>query len=149
MTGHNEHPWSRRLFLQQGVTLASLAATTPLFIEQSARGVMLPLGSMVSSQAGVPEDRVLVVVQLGGGNDGLNTVVPYGSADYYRLRPQLGIAAPGRNNGALAIDGADGIGLNPAMSGFKELMDEGVASIIQVVPKRCSPRRGQIHRTGS
>lgn len=133
MTTHHEHPWSRRLFLQQGVTLASLAATTPLFIEQSARGVMLPVGSMVSSQAGVPEDRVLVVVQLGGGNDGLNTVVPYGSADYYRLRPQLGIAAPGRSNGALSIDGADGIGLNPAMSGFKELMDEGVAGIIQGV----------------
>ncbi len=133
MPDHNEHPWSRRLFLQQGVTLASLAATPPLVIEQSARGVMLPLGSRVSSQAGVPEDRVLVVVQLGGGNDGLNTVVPYGSDDYYRLRPQLGIAAPGRNNGALAIDGGDGIGLNAAMSGFKELMDEGVAGIIQGV----------------
>jgi len=133
MTDHNEHPWSRRLFLQQGVTLASLAATTPLFIERSARGVMLPLGSLVSSQAGVPEDRVLVVVQLGGGNDGLNTVIPYGSDDYYRLRPQLAIQAPGRDNGALAIDGGDGIGLNPAMSGFKELMDEGVAGIVQGV----------------
>ncbi|MAB83519.1 MAG: twin-arginine translocation pathway signal protein [Phycisphaerae bacterium] len=133
MPDHNQTPWSRRLFLQQGVTLASLAATTPLFIERSARGVMLPVGSLVSSQAGVPEDRILVVVQLGGGNDGLNTVVPYGSSDYHRLRPQLGIKEPGRTGGALAIDGSDEIGLNPAMSGFKELMDEGVAGIVQGV----------------
>lgn len=134
MNERTEHPWSRRLFLQQGVTLASLAATTPLFIERSARGVMLPLGSLVSSQAGVNEDRILVVVQLGGGNDGLNTVVPYGSDDYYRLRPNLGIGAPGRgDDAALEIEGGNGIGLHPSMVGFKELMDEGVANIVQGV----------------
>ena len=60
MTNHNQEPWSRRLFLQQGTTLASLVATTPLFIERTARGIMLPLDSLVRSQAGVPEDRVLV-----------------------------------------------------------------------------------------
>jgi uncharacterized protein (DUF1501 family) len=70
--------FSRRLFLQQGLSFISLAATAPLFIQRSAHGMMLPLGGLLSSNPGVPEDHVLVVVQLGGGNDGLNTVIPYG-----------------------------------------------------------------------
>lgn len=133
----NSPTFSRRLFLQQGVGFISLAATAPLFIQRSAQGVLLPFGSLLSSAPGVPEDRVLVVVQLGGGNDGLNTVVPFGSRDYYNARPNLAIAEPGqsRNNisGALNIDDKSGIGLHPNLSGFKELMDEGVASIVQGV----------------
>ncbi|MCH2132180.1 MAG: DUF1501 domain-containing protein [Phycisphaerales bacterium] len=129
-----KNPWSRRMFIQQGVTLASLAATTPLFIQQTAKGVMLPQGSGLTSIPGMPQDRILVIVQLGGGNDGLNTVVPYGSPDYYRLRPGLGIAAPGRNaEAALQLSQGQGIGLHPAMAGLKSLMDDGVASIVQGV----------------
>ena len=132
---HHDHDgaWSRRLFLQQGLTLASMATTVPLFVERSARGMMLPLGSPVSSQAGVPEDRILVVVQLGGGNDGLNTVVPYGDAQYNRLRSGIAIPEPGRPGGALTIDGGRGIGLHPNLTGLKELLDDGVASIVQGV----------------
>lgn len=129
--------FSRRLFLQQGMAFISTAATVPLFMQRSAHGVMLPLGSMVSSRAGVPEDRVLVVIQLGGGNDGLNTVVPYGSNSYYDLRPGLSIGEPGGTNRdggtALAIPGADGIGLHPNLTGLRSLLDDGVASVIQGV----------------
>jgi uncharacterized protein (DUF1501 family) len=132
-TGSTEQPFTRRLFLQQSLTFASLTATTPLFLERSARAMTLPVGSLLASQPGVPEDHVLVVVQLGGGNDGLNTVIPYGDRAYYDARPQLAIQAPGRDNGALAIDGADGIGLHPRLTGLKELMDEGVASVVQGV----------------
>ncbi|MHC4108531.1 MAG: DUF1501 domain-containing protein, partial [Planctomycetota bacterium] len=130
----NDNSYTRRLFLQQGVTLASMVATAPLFIQRSALGMMRPLGSPISSQPGVPEDRILVVVQLGGGNDGLNTVVPYGNRLYYQARPNLAVAAPGQNpNGALQLDGAKGIGLHPNLDGLKELCDEGVASIVQGV----------------
>ncbi len=125
-------PLTRRIFLQQGITLASLVATVPWFLEKSALG-MLPADLRVTSQAGVPEDRILVVVQLGGGNDGLNTVIPYGSDDYYRLRPQLAIAAPNANNGALQLDSKIGIGLHPNLTGFKELMDSGRMAIVQGV----------------
>lgn len=129
-----ENPYTRRVFLQQGLTLASMALTTPLFIERSARAVMLPLDSAVSSRPGVPEDRVLVVVQLGGGNDGLNTVVPYGADAYYRNRPALAIAAPGRGDGgAIALDHHAGLGLHPEFAGFKELIDDGAAAIVQGV----------------
>jgi uncharacterized protein (DUF1501 family) len=99
--------------------------------------MLLPFGSLLSSVPGVPEDHVLVVVQLGGGNDGLNTVVPFGDAAYYRARPNLAIGEPGRNAngqpGALRLDDKLGVGLNPNLAGFKELMDQGVASVIQGV----------------
>jgi len=126
--------YSRRVFLQQGVTFASMLATTPLFLERSAGAMMQPIGSQISSQPGVPEDRVLVVVQLGGGNDGLNTVVPYGDAMYYNRRPGLAVPEPGRgDNAALPFDQQAGIGLHPNFKGFKSLIDEGVASVVQGV----------------
>src|SRR5262245_23100816 len=119
-----ENPYTRRLFLQQGMTLASLAATAPLFIQRSALGLMLPDGAAVSSRPGVPDDRILVVVQLGGGNDGLNTVVPFGHDQYYRARPTLAVPAPGKGTAqlpaALPVDDRAGIGLHPSLSAFKE-----------------------------
>lgn len=132
MTQHD--PWTRRTFLTRGTAMASLATTAPLFIEQAGRAMSLPAHSMLTSLAGVPQDRIFVVVQLGGGNDGLNTVVPYGNDQYYRKRPQLAIEKPGRgNDAALAIPGVDGIGLHPAFSGFRELIDRGVGTIVQGV----------------
>lgn len=145
-------PFSRRIFLQQGITLASLVGTIPWFLEHSAMG-MLPTDSRTSSQAGVPEDRILVVVQLSGGNDGLNTVVPYGSDDYYTARPQLGIAAPGKDNGALELDRKLGVGLHPNLRGFKELFDDGRMAIVQGVgypnPNRSHFASMDIWHTGS
>ena len=87
----NENAYSRRLFMQQGMVFLSMATTVPSFLQKSAHGIMLPVGSLVTSQAGIPDDRVLVVIQLAGGNDGLNTVVPYGSRDYYNNRAQIAI----------------------------------------------------------
>jgi len=127
------------MFLTQGITLVSAASTIPLFLQRSAEGMLLPEGSLVSSQAGVPQDHVLVVVQLGGGNDGLNAVVPYGHNAYYQYRPSLAVAPPNVANrgtlqyGALAIDDVEGIGVHENLRGLKGLMDEGVASIVQGV----------------
>src|SRR5262245_46994693 len=108
--------FSRRMFLQQGMAFISLASTAPLFIQRSAHGVMIPFGSLLSSFPGVPEDHVLVVVQLGGGNDGLNTVVPFGDPAYYRARSNIAVPEPGKSNGPLAgalkLDDKNGIGLN-------------------------------------
>ncbi len=137
MPDDHSQTYTRRLFLQQGFTLASMATTAPLFLQRSALGMMRPIGTMLSSRPGVPEDRILVVVQLGGGNDGLNTVVPYGSGDYYNARPALALPAPDRGTqqqpGVLKLDEANGIGLHPSLAGFKELLDDGVASIVQGV----------------
>lgn len=125
--------FSRRIFLQQGLTLASLLPTIPAFIQNSAFGVMTPLGSMLSSRPGVNDDRILVIVQLAGGNDGLNTVIPYGDDNYYRARPQLGITAPNSGNNACLATDIDGLGLHPNLASFKELLDDGKATIVQGV----------------
>ncbi len=126
--------FTRRLFLQRGCTLASMAATVPYFIEQSAMGM---LGNpLLSSQPGVADERILVVVQLGGGNDGLNTVIPYGDPEYFRARPQLGLRAPNSPAGpttALHLDENAGLGLHPSLTGFKSLYDAGQLSIVQGV----------------
>jgi uncharacterized protein (DUF1501 family) len=74
---------------------------------------------------GGADDRVLVVINLQGGNDGLNTVVPYGMPEYYRYRPTLGIA-PGD---VLTID--RNVGFNPVMTSLKGLYDAGNVAIVQ------------------
>src|SRR5690606_34656144 len=78
---------------------------------------------------GVDEDRILVVIQLSGGNDGLNTVIPFGADGYYKARPGIGIRA----DQALALDQQAGIGLHPRMGGLKELFDDGQCAIVQGV----------------
>ncbi|MGA8327094.1 MAG: DUF1501 domain-containing protein [Candidatus Cybelea sp.] len=73
------------------------------------------------------ERRCLVLVNLYGGNDGLNCVVPHGDAGYYQLRPGLAIA----QSDVLAIDAR--VGLNPGMRSFKALYDKGMVAIVQGV----------------
>ena len=73
------------------------------------------------------KDPVLVVVQLSGGNDGLNTVVPFGSDDYHNARASIAI----RQDQALHLSGVNGVGLHPNLAPMKELFDDGQAAIIQ------------------
>ncbi|MFG0274310.1 MAG: DUF1501 domain-containing protein [Phycisphaerales bacterium] len=121
------HAFTRRLFLQRGVALASAATTIPLLLERSAEAFAAPEG--LSSIPGVAEERVLVVVQLAGGNDGLNTVIPYGMDAYYRARPGIGVA----QGEALALDERAGVGLHPRLAGLKALHDDGMLSVVQGV----------------
>ncbi|HET9031012.1 MAG TPA: DUF1501 domain-containing protein [Candidatus Aquilonibacter sp.] len=72
-------------------------------------------------------NRVLVLVNLQGGNDGLNCVVPHGNPAYYRMRPTLAV----RQSDVLAIDNA--IGLNPEMASLKSMYDRGKVAIVQSV----------------
>ena len=132
MTNKNT-AWSRRQFLEGSIGFISLASTAPSFITRGAHAAMMPSGSLVSSRPGIPEERVLVVVQLAGGNDGLNTIIPYGDPEYHRKRPTIRIAEPSQEGGALELDKSKGIGLNPAFSDFKWLYDEGCAAIFQGV----------------
>ncbi|MFG0286373.1 MAG: DUF1501 domain-containing protein [Phycisphaerales bacterium JB039] len=125
---HNSHAWSRRQFIARGVTLASATLTIPAFLQRSAFGLPLPQEGL-SSIPGVDEDRILVVIQLSGGNDGLNTVIPFGADDYYKARPGIGIRA----DQALKLDERAGIGLHPRMDGLKALYDEGACAIVQGV----------------
>jgi len=72
-------------------------------------------------------DTVLVVCQLSGGNDGLNTVVPYANKTYYKLRPMIGVP----DAKVLKLNGD--MGLNPGLTGLQELYQQGKVAIIQNV----------------
>lgn len=125
--------FSRRVFIRNGLMLASFASTLPHFLQASAFGMLAPEGSATADRPGVPEERILVVVQLSGGNDGLNTVIPYGQEQYYLGRPGIGIGEPGkpRNGGAaLELDRENGIGLHPNLTGLQALHDEGQLCVV-------------------
>lgn len=72
-------------------------------------------------------DRVLVLIQLAGGNDGLNTVIPYQDDAYRKARPALAIG-PGA---VLKLN--DTLGLHPAMTGFRDLWDANRLAVVQGV----------------
>lgn len=77
--------------------------------------------------AGGPQDRVLVVIQLSGGNDGLNTVVPYRDERYRKARPELGIS----ESEVIKLD--DALGLHPSMRPVEHLLESQRWSIVQGV----------------
>lgn len=105
------------------------------FIERSlASSTLLALGGVVPqfvSAAGAEakhgHDKILVVLEMTGGNDGLNTVVPYGDDLYYKARPTLGIL----KSDILKID--EHIGLNKKLAGMHELLEADQLAVIQGV----------------
>ncbi len=112
---------SRRTFLSSSLGIAVLGGLVPnsfLRAAQAAQG---------QSAHQLGDDTVLVVVQMGGGNDGLNTIVPWSDDGYHRVRPTIRIG----EKDTLRIN--DRIGLNPALSGLMELYKEGHVAIVQGV----------------
>ncbi len=105
----------RKEFLQIG-SLATASIMMPKFLKAFEKPAMVP-----------PGNKVVVVIQLSGGNDGLNTVIPVRNDIYYRERPVLGIA----KNDALLL--TDETGLNPALQAFKGLYDDGSLAIMNSV----------------
>ncbi|WP_394993414.1 DUF1501 domain-containing protein [Emticicia sp.] len=125
------------------------------FIKKSALatvgGMMIPnflkafeiqnLGAIQTSE------KVLVIIQLSGGNDGLNTVVPYRNDIYYKSRPSIAIPS----EKVLKLN--DDLGLNPAMESLRSLYDNGLVSVINNVgypnPDRSHFRSMDIWQTAS
>lgn len=98
-----------------------------LLLSSLALGLGLGLTRKVQSNplvAAEQSDRILVVLELSGGNDGLNTVVPYGDDAYYRARPRIGI----RENNLLKLD--EHFGLNPGLRGLHRLWKENKVAIV-------------------
>src|SRR5579871_55358 len=125
----------RREFLQAG-SLATASFMLPKFLKPFEMPKMVP-----------PGNKVLVVLQLSGGNDGLNTVIPVRNDIYYRVRPHLGI----EKEKSLLI--TDEVALHPALAGFKDLYGDGSLSIMNSVgypnPDRSHFRSMDIWQTAS
>ena len=133
---------TRRTFISKSLGIAVLGGTIPSFLRTAAFAQPLPaLGTSVDP------GNVLLVIQMGGGNDGLNTVVPYSDDAYHRARPSIGVA----ETSVIKIDGR--IGLSPVMTGLDDLFKEGHVAIVQGVgypnPNRSHFEATQIWETAS
>lgn len=113
------HPLSRRTFLVNGVRLTAIGSLAPSLGAASLSG-----GAGDRHRDG---DRILVVVQLSGGNDGLNTVIPFGQDAYFRARPTLAQKV----SAIRKLD--EQVGLHPSMRGLAELYDEGSVALVHGV----------------
>lgn len=127
--------FKRKEFIQIG-SLATASLMVPKFLKAFEGKSMV-----------LPGNKVVVILQLSGGNDGLNTVIPFRNDLYYKARPKLGIA----KDKALAV--TDETGLHPALKGFKELYDDGSLAILNNVgypnPDRSHFRSMDIWHTAS
>jgi uncharacterized protein (DUF1501 family) len=109
---------NRREFLNFSSAVLATSPAVPLLMRRTA---------WAAAAAEESTDNVLVVLQLTGGNDGLNTVVPFADPTYRRLRPTLHLVDAELHK----LD--EHVGLHPALSGLKQLFDEGQAAVIQSV----------------
>lgn len=118
---------TRRIFLAKGLTILAAGATVPTFLNRTAFAIGRPFDQLLTGQASGIDGKILVVVQLSGGNDGLNTLVPFSDDAYYRARPNLAIPA----DQTLKLN--EQLGLHPQLAGLKELYDNGTMSVVQGV----------------
>jgi uncharacterized protein (DUF1501 family) len=125
----------RRQFIQVG-SLATATLLVPKFLKAFEGASTVPAGN-----------KVVVILQLSGGNDGLNTVIPVRNDIYYRSRPRLGII----KEKALSL--TDEVGLHPSLTAFKQIYDDGALGILNNVgypnPDRSHFRSMDIWHTAS
>jgi uncharacterized protein (DUF1501 family) len=134
-------PTTRREFLgrsSKGIGLLAFSQFAPQFLVRS---------TLAATPEPEKDRRILVLVQLAGGNDGLNTLVPFEDANYYRLRPTLGIAKE------RVLQVSDTHGLHPSCSALHGLFQSGKLAIVQNVgypnPNRSHFRSTEIWETAS
>lgn len=132
------HDMTRREFMRHAAIFSTLGIA-PHFLTRTAEAAV-PI-------QGFKDDHVLVVVQLGGGNDGLNTLVPHADDAYYRLRPRLAL------KGDRLIRLNDDLAFNSRCKGLMQLYDQGRLAIVQGVgypnPDRSHFRSMEIWHTAS
>src|SRR6516162_6677831 len=138
---------TRRAFLRTSILGAALSWTIPVFLERTFMTLNTQAADS-SIQAMTGKDHpILVVLQLAGGNDGLNTIIPFEDDLYFKARPTLGIP----RNQVIPLD--NGIGFHPSLEPMKALYESGNLAIIQGVgypnPNRSHFRSTEIWQTAS
>lgn len=117
---------NRRKFLRAAGAAGAMASALPTMID-SVGVRAIAGGDPRLNQILEAQDRILIMIQLAGGNDGLNTVIPINDPLYYERRPTISI--PKRNT--LRIN--DSLGWHPALTGFRGLYDNGQLAVVQGV----------------
>lgn len=137
---------TRRDFLRTTVLGGALTWTVPSFIGQTFSALQAEAADRSGVTTG-KDGTILVVLQMAGGNDGLNTLVPFANDHYLRARPRLGVTS----KTVLKLN--EELGLHPALKGFKALHDTGNLAAIQGVgypnPNRSHFRSTEIWQTAS
>lgn len=132
---------SRRQFLKAGLTLVAVGLAAPPWLAQIAHAD----AQRLRKGEKLPNDHILVVLQLTGGNDGLNTVIPYRDELYYQARPTLAVP----ESQVVPLD--ERLGLHPALAPLKPLYDQRTLAILQNVgypnPNRSHFRSMEIWQT--
>ena len=138
---------TRRDFLRTSVLGGALSWTVPAFLANTFSALQAEAAGSATQTATGKDSSILVVLQMAGGNDGLNTVVPYSNDFYHQARPRIGLPA----SSILKIN--DSIGLHSSLAGFKDIYDAGQLSIVQGVgypnPNRSHFRSTEIWQTAS
>ena len=138
---------TRRDFLRTTLLGGALSWTVPSFVANTFGALHAQADGALTQITTGKDGPILILIQLAGGNDGLNTVIPYTNDYYYQARPTLGI------KGDQVLKLSDTLGLNPAMTGFKSLFDAGHLSVINGVgypnPNRSHFRSTEIWQTAS
>lgn len=138
--------FTRRKFLRTVILGGAIAPTVPSFVSRTFAALDEVAASSFTPLTG-KDDTILVVLQLAGGNDGLNTVIPFADDAYYKARPGLAIPA----GKVLRTD--DYCGLHPSLQDLRALLGDGYASIVQGVgypnPNRSHFRATEIWHTAS
>jgi uncharacterized protein (DUF1501 family) len=112
-------PTTRRQFIKRSASAVTLSVVLPkLWLREAF------------AQTG-PNRKIFVVIQLEGGNDGLNTVVPYANSRYRALRPSIGFLDSELNAAGTIINNS--VGLHPSLAEIKSLYDAGHVAIVQGV----------------
>jgi uncharacterized protein (DUF1501 family) len=138
---------TRRQFLRTTVLGSALSWTVPAFLANTFSALQSQAADSATQIATGKDGTILVVLQMAGGNDGINTVVPYANDYYHQARPRIGLPAD------KVLKMTDQVGFHPAMTGFKSLYDSGNLSVVQGVgypnPNRSHFRSTEIWQTAS
>jgi uncharacterized protein (DUF1501 family) len=138
---------TRREFLRRTVLGGALSWTVPTFLANTFSALQAEAADKATQATTGRDGTILVVLQMAGGNDGLNTVVPFTNDYYHRARPRIGLGE------SKVLKLSNDIGLHHSLAGFKDLYDAGRLAVVQGVgypnPNRSHFRSTEIWQTAS
>ncbi len=117
---------TRREFLQNGMSFVAMGIGIPSLFMEAAHGKSSQALALIDSHAKT-SDKILVLVEFNGGNDGLNTVIPHTDPEYKKLRPRIGI----RKQDVVQIDA--NLGLHPRLKPLMSLYEKGHLGVVNGV----------------